>query len=231
MSRHAWIRTAGSAMVALCLGGIALTQEGATSYEMSTYLSLRPGDRWVYEDRQSGDSLVTVLLSEASFRESPAIERRESDGSTSLQRLDPERGLRTLLTRFSDGGEIEYERGLTVMPTVLEAGETHRSQARYVFRESGEKADVGAHYFEVHLEGVESVTIPMGRFADCLRVRTQAVRVDFSGSETSLELTEWYAPGMGAVKREGRFTRRDASGAVTLEGTIDLVLKEASVGE
>lgn len=131
--------------------------------------------------------------------------------------FDEEQGLVVEKDVLADG-VIEYERPVVLLPPALTQGELHTSQRRFVIRdrEGGEKRDVGAHYFEAELMRVESLE----SFGECLVVRRRQVRMDFSGSKETVDVTEWYAPGRGVVKALGERVLTSDDGAVLRRETI-----------
>ncbi|HBG05800.1 MAG TPA: hypothetical protein DDY22_09660 [Geobacter sp.] len=71
-----------------------------------------------------------------------------------------------------------------------------------------EKIDTHA---EVTVVGVESVTVEAGTFDNCVKVQTdgqQTMHFSSDGSQATadISLTEWYAPGLGVVKRNNSAT-------------------------
>lgn len=107
-----------------------------------------------------------------------------------------------------DGDTLDYERPVVLLPTHLAVGESHESQRRFVRRSNGAKKDVGSHNFQARILRIEDCP----GFDDCLVVSRSEVRMDFSGSQERVSLTEWYARGEGLVRAEGEREVRSADG-------------------
>ena len=131
--------------------------------------------------------------------------------------LDPDAGLLLRESALPDGGTLHYERPVVLLPVTMTIGELHTSQRRFVLRVDGEKRDVGAHYFEAELLGVEA----WEDYEDCLKIRRHMLRMDYSGTEYGEDVIEWYARGIGLVKAEGERFWRDAAGHKTRTERIE----------
>jgi hypothetical protein len=190
--------------------------------------------------------LPVVSGSSLSYRVSSANEVEEEDvarervgewmestlgGETSAVRFDPEDGY-LLRWRETREGRFEYERPAVLLPAVMEAGQVYESQRRFVWSVSGERKDVGAHYFEAELVGVEDVVTPAGTFADCLRVRRHETRMDYGQTTYVYDGIDWYAEGVGLVKRDGSHVWKDARGEATESRTtmLELVSHDSESG-
>lgn len=199
-----------SIWIALALGpplALALSQSpGETA--IAPYLSLEPERSWSYRGSEPTPSVTVSLEREGDWLV------HTTGARASVVRLDPEDGY-LLRARETEEGSFEYERPVVLLPPVLKRGEVHRSQRRFVRRVGGEKRDVGAHYFEAELIGIEAVTTPAGRFEKCLRVRRHETRMDFSGTAYVYDGVDWYAAGVGLVRSEGEHLWKDAEGSTT----------------
>ena len=131
--------------------------------------------------------------------------------------FDPDAGLLLRESALPDGGTLHYERPVVLLPVTMTIGELHTSQRRFVLRVDGEKRDVGAHYFEAELLGVEA----WEDYEDCLKIRRHMLRMDYSGTEYGEDVIEWYARGIGLVKAEGERFWRDAAGHKTRTERIE----------
>jgi hypothetical protein len=85
----------------------------------------------------------------------------------------------------------------------------------------GSKEDVGAHYVEAELLGVEDLSISGEVFPDCLRIRRHETRMDFSGGQAVYDATEWYAKGVGMVKAQGQRLEKDEHGEILSREVFD----------
>lgn len=131
--------------------------------------------------------------------------------------FDPEAGLLLHESATPDGATLHYERPVVLLPVTMTIGELHTSQRRFVLRVDGDKRDVGAHYFEAELLGVEA----WEDYEDCLKIRRHMLRMDYSGTEYGEDVIEWYARGIGLVKAEGERFWRDAEGNKTRTERIE----------
>ena len=85
----------------------------------------------------------------------------------------------------------------------------------------GTKNDVGAHYVEAELLGVEELSIAGEVFSDCVRIRRHETRMDFSGGQETYDATEWYAKGVGLVKVQGERLEKNDDGEILSNEVID----------
>lgn len=70
------------------------------------------------------------------------------------------------------------------------------------------------------VEGVETVSVPAGRFADALKiVSVETLRQAGKTRSAQQELVEWYARGVGLIKRETR-TRSEGGSATSVEELV-----------
>jgi hypothetical protein len=85
----------------------------------------------------------------------------------------------------------------------------------------GTKQDVGAHYVEAELLGIEDLSISGEVFTECLRIRRHETRMDFSGGQEVYDATEWYAKGIGLVKVQGEKLEKDDQGEILSKEAVD----------
>jgi hypothetical protein len=186
---------------------------------LEPYVPLTPA---TFAYRTSADEVLTVELLAVQIEGAPAAVRMGSDRRRRVESFDAEEGLlvhRVGLGRY--GGELVYERPLPILPARLTTGEIHSSQRRFARMRGGSKEDVGAHYVEAELLGVEDLSISGEVFPDCLRIRRHETRMDFSGGQAVYDATEWYAKGVGMVKAQGQRLEKDEHGEILSREVFD----------
>jgi hypothetical protein len=172
--------------------------------------------------RTSADEILTVELLAVEIGGAPAAVRMGSDRRRRVESFDAEEGLllhRLGLGRF--GGELVYERPLPILPARFKTGEIHSSQRRFARMRGGTKEDVGAHYVEAELLGVEELSISGEVFTECLRIRRHETRMDFNGGQEVYDATEWYGRGVGLVKVQGERLEKDDRGEILSKDAVD----------
>jgi hypothetical protein len=186
---------------------------------LEPYLPLTPA---ALAYRTSAEEVLTEELLAVQIEGAPAAVRMGSNRRRRVESFDPEEGLlvhRLGLGRM--GGELVYERPLPILPARLTTGEIHSSQRRFARMRGGSKEDVGAHYVEAELLGVEDLSISGEVFPDCLRIRRHETRMDFSGGQAVYDATEWYAKGVGMVKAQGQRLEKDEHGEILSREVFD----------
>ena len=189
---------------------------------LEPYLPLTPA---TFAYRTSADDVLTVEVLAVEIEGAPAAVRMGSDRRRRIESFDAEEGLRVHrlgLGRF--GGELVYERPLLILPAKLTAGEIHSSQRRFARMTGGTKQDVGAHYVEAELLGIEELSISGEVFTECLRIRRHETRMDFNGGQEVYDATEWYAKGLGLVKAQGQRLEKNDEGEVLSTEVVDFWL-------
>ncbi len=89
--------------------------------------------------------------------------------------------------------------------------------------------EVAMHYTIATV--VETVTVPAGRYTDCLRIEGRGtgnanVRNYLGNTRVEIETTDWYAPGVGLVRAE----RRERTDKAALDhGALVLELQETAL--
>jgi hypothetical protein len=144
-----------------------------------------------------------------------------SDRRRRIESYSAEEGLLVHRLGLGRSGEIVYERPLVLLPAKMRSGEVHSSQRRFARMRGGSKEDVGAHYVEAELLGLEELTIGSEVFADCVRIRRHETRMDFSGGQEVYDATEWYAKGVGLVKALGARLAKSEDGEILSNETVD----------
>ena len=188
---------------------------------LEPYLPLTPA---TFAYRTSADDVLTVELLAVQIEGAPGAVRMGSDRRRRIESFGAEE--RLLVHRLSIGrfGELVYERPLVILPARMTSGEIHSSQRRFARMAGGSKLDVGAHYAEAELLGVEELSIGPEIFSDCVRIRRHETRMDFSGRQETYDATEWYAKGVGLVKVQGERLEKNDDGEILSTEVIDFWL-------
>jgi len=188
---------------------------------LEPYLPLTPA---TFAYRTSADDVLTVELLAVQIEGAPAAVRMGSDRRRRIESFDAEEGLLVHRLGLGRSGELVYERPLVILPARMTPGEVHSSQRRFARTSGGAKNDVGAHYVEAELLGVEELSIAGEVFSDCVRIRRHETRMDFSGGQETYDATEWYAKGVGLVKVQGERLEKNDDGEILSTEVIDFWL-------
>ena len=185
---------------------------------LEAYLPLTPGT-FLY--RSPADDVLTVEVLAVEVDGAPAAVRMGSDRTRRIESFSAEEGLLVHRLGLGRSGELIYERALPILPARMTPGEVYSSQRRFARMRGGSKEDVGAHYVEAELLGIEEISISGEVFAECLRIRRHETRMDFSGGQEVYDATEWYAKGVGLVKVQGEKLEKDDQGEILSKETVD----------
>lgn len=185
---------------------------------LGPYLPLTPA---TFAYRTSTDEVLTVELLAVQIEGAPAAVRMASDRRRRIESFDAEEGLLVHRMGLGRSGELVYERPLSILPAKMEPGKIHSSQRRFARMNGGTPQDVGAHYAEAELLGIEDLSIADEVLSECLRIRRHETRMDFSGGQEVYDATEWYAKGIGLVKVVGERVTKDDQGEVLAKEAID----------
>lgn len=192
---------------------------------LEPYLPLTPA---TFAYRSPTDDVLTVEVLAVEVDGAPAAVRMGSDRRRRIESFDAEQGLLVHRLGLGRSGELIYERPLVILPARMKPGEVHQSQRRFARMSGGTKNDVGAHYVEAELLGVEELSIADEVFAECLRIRRHETRMDFSGGQEVYDATEWYAKGVGLVKVRGERLEKNDEGEILSNEVIDYWLVTSS---
>ena len=188
---------------------------------LEPYLPLTPA---TFAYRTSADDVLTVEILAVQIEGAPAAVRMGSDRRRRIESFDAEEGLLVHRLGLGRSGELVYERPLVILPARMTPGEVHSSQRRFARMSGGAKKDVGAHYVEAELLGVEELSIAGEVFSDCVRIRRHETRMDFSGGQETYDATEWYAKGVGLVKVQGERLEKNDDGEILSTEVLDFWL-------
>jgi hypothetical protein len=215
----------------------ALTCTAASAEECNAYYPLQANAQWVYEEGAAGtqatmrrtitvksvsttDGVTTAELAQAvSLPGQPdvtagtAITRAVCDSSGVKLSIDGSAGI---------GGETSgvIKAKLPGLPPAdeLKPGYSWRGDSEVETMDAGSRVVAqGARGSRV--ENVESVTVPAGTFPDALKIASVQTLTLKRGSDTRYarqQVLEWYARGVGLVKRETRVSQ-GSDAAVSIE--------------
>ncbi len=192
---------------------------------LEPYLPLTPA---TFAYRSPTDEVLTVEVLAVEVDGAPAAVRMGSDRRRRIESFSAEEGLLVHRLGLGRSGELVYERPLVIIPARMTPGEVYSSQRRFARMRGGSKEDVGAHYVEAELLGVEELTIADEVFAECLRIRRHETRMDFNGGQEVYDATEWYAKGVGLVKVRGERLEKTDDGEILSNEVIDYWLVTSS---
>ena len=230
--RTGWLAL-GAALAAGCGG------RGVASLEL---FPLEPGHRWTYRqvtDLEDGGhdvaTLVLRTLPGEDYENRPAFRRRSDDGVLYWLRRD-DSGIYRVATRHELQAEpVKDAAPRYVLKEPVAVGtEWQAPTVAYLLKRTqgyppelrNEGKPVAMRYAIEALK--ESVTVPAGRFENCVRVRgsgTLKLYADGTAGWRDLPLVtvEWYCPGPGLVKLE---RQEPAKSPFLIGGTLRMELQE-----
>jgi hypothetical protein len=185
---------------------------------LEPYVPLTPA---TFAYRTSADQVLTEELIAVQIEGAPAAVRLGSNRRRRVESFDAEEGYLVHRVVLGRSGELVYERPLSILPSKMTPGQMYSSQRRFARMAGGTKQDVGAHYVEAELLGIEDLSISGEVFTECLRIRRHETRMDFSGGQEVYDATEWYAKGIGLVKVQGEKLEKDDQGEILSKEAVD----------
>lgn len=221
--RRRWPRVC-SASLLLLLAAVRAAAESAPA-DCNAYFPLRPEARWVYEEGQKGSAAkMQRTITVKSVTTSDGVTNAELAQTVTLpgqpgvvagQATTRARCDASGVTLWIDGsagvdgqtsGVIKAK--LPGLPPAddLKPGFAWRGDSEVETMDAGSRV-IAQGTRGSRVEGVESVTVPAGTFPDALRVATVQTLTLRRGSDeryAKQQVLEWYARGVGLVKRETR---------------------------
>jgi hypothetical protein len=174
--------------------------------------------------RSPSDDVLTVEVLPVEIEGAPAMVRMGSDRRRRVESFHPEEGLLIHRLVLGRSGELVYERPLSILPARFETGKVHSSQRRFAKMLGGTKIDVGAHYAEAELLGIEDLNLGSEVHPECLRIRRHETRMDYGAGQEVYDATEWYARGIGLVKVQGERAEKTEEGEILSKEVFDYSL-------
>lgn len=199
---------------------LLVTALGSCADQSSNYYPLAPGFSWRYNielttmDGVEQQKYVVATDAPRVWQERRLPVRRTLDGTRVFYRND-DTGIYRVASQRRDASEptaLPEERQI-VLRKPLQPGTSWRGRtetitlARTGPPQRSEYEIAASMDMEYVIESVDaSVTVPAGRFDNCLRVSGQGQRRNYDAgnyigpTDISIDKTDWYAPGVGLVK-------------------------------
>lgn len=200
------------------------------TYRLKDYVLSGVGDEWQYKNLTPDglSPIVTKVSEQKDFGGRRVFKRDENNGDYRFQTLD-ENGLTVYQLFFVGERVIEYETPARLLPAQIKTGETYRSESKYKTFLKGELVERGTQTYAVTVErNLADADTPLGKFKNCLILRTVALRTDESGSQKGYELVEWHAKNVGAVRVTGELFWKNKAGETTRRFRINAELERAT---
>ncbi len=212
-------------ILAVCIS-ICLIQpllKAEDSYEISKYFPIGIGNEWRYtlsetgRGKPSGHIIHSVIRTKdlLNGKEVYLLERemdktRDRDRNPIFYYSLGEEGI-YLHKVAKDGGDIVFSQPAIAFPDNLQLNQGFKdSRAFVVYDTDGNIVDRGMATAEIKFQGFEDVTVPAGRFEDCLVIFSF---LKIKGSSMVVITTTWLAQGVGKVKENEEIT--EYGGAVS----------------
>lgn len=228
---------------ALAAGAVSIAGCAPPDPPSAELFPLEPGHRWTFnqtteleDGRVDSSWLVLSTLDEEEYEGATAYRRRSEDGVDYWFRREASGIYRVASKHDLDEGIARDPTPRYVLKEPLAVGTEWQSGtiAYLLERRQGFPPEIRhdegkAVTMRYAIEALkETVSVPAGRFDDCLKVRGQAavrLYVDGSSGWRDLPLTtlEWYCPGPGLVRLE---RTEPARTALLTGGTLTLELHE-----
>lgn len=217
----------------LLLAAAAIAPRTASAEECNAFFPMKQGAQWVFEEGAVGsNNMMRRTITVSSVNESDGVTTAELRQQVALPgRPDVTAGTATTKARCDSSGvtlSIDGSAGdasgvikakLPGLPPAsdMKPGFSWRGDTEIETMDGGTRVVAqGARGSRV--EGIESVTVPAGTFADALKVATVQTLTLHRGKDTRYarqQVLEWYVRGVGLVKRETRTSQgSDAAGSV-----------------
>ncbi|MBI5373975.1 MAG: hypothetical protein HZA77_00960 [Candidatus Schekmanbacteria bacterium] len=180
-----------------------------TIYNMSSYFSILQGNRWTYFNKSDrGEKEVSYKIEGSEIFHGVEVPKKvqvDNEEEYFCTLVDPVYGVRDYKHHLGMAPNyLIYTPPTLVIPAKMRAGDIHYNTC-HLFRHNsdGSMQDEGEFYDITVFDGVENVTVPAGKFDDCLKVTLTRDDV-FSEIVINVVLTEWLAKGIGIVKSDAR---------------------------
>lgn len=178
-------------------------------YNISSYFPISQGSKWIYSHR-SGENTnkVTYLIDGTeNFNglEVPKKVQVDNPEEYFCTYVDPVFGVRDFKHHLGmNPGYLIYTPPTNIIPAKMDVGNIHYNTC-HLFRHDndGTITDEGEFYDTTIFEAVENVSVPAGKFDNCLKITL--IRDDvFSDIVVNVKITEWLAKGVGIVKSHAK---------------------------
>lgn len=222
--------------LAAAAAAVVAAPRPAAAEECNAFFPLKQGAQWVFEEGAVGSKdMMRRTITVKSMTESDGVTTAELQQQVALPgRPDVTAGTATTRARCDASGvslSIDGSAGvagetagvikakLPGLPPAsdMKPGFSWRGDTEIETMDAGTRV-VAQGARGSRIEGVESVTVPAGTFADALKVATVQTLTLHRGQDTRYarqQVLEWYVRGVGLVKRETRTSQgSDAAGSV-----------------
>lgn len=178
-------------------------------FNIHLYFPISNGNKWTYSHKvgENVKEVTYVIEGSENFNGLEVPKKIQADNPEEYfcTNVDPVLGVRDFKHHLGmDSSYLIYSPPTNVIPAKMNIGDIHYNTS-HLFRhnEDGSIRDEGSFYDTTILEALEEVSVPAGKFSDCLRVTL--IRDDvFSDLVVNVILTEWLAKGIGIVKSNAK---------------------------
>jgi hypothetical protein len=172
----------------------------------STLIYRHSGDTTPWDDKTEVSDTADWKGSEAYLTKGSPDQKGETSENTIIR--TGSKVLRAHKQEFKAGvaqGTVDYEPGFLRFDSAwTKVAEGHAEQVSYKRIEKTAAGSVIAEDNREHTFTVEklheSVTVPAGKFDDCMRVRRERIRGNAANSSDDDDKVFWFCPGIGKVK-------------------------------
>lgn len=167
------------------------------------YYPLNVGRSWTYVDSISGEQF-TLRVTEHTAHGATPVARVKDLSKPNTYDLVTLAGPLKLVFRNDENGALDW----SAEPVPFSQGDTVTLGDKYSATPSSYTNPVtGGHFnWSVTVKKVEDVTVPAGTFQGCIRM--DVTTLDTASGAQVANFKMWIAPGVGLVRRTGRFISR-----------------------
>lgn len=196
--------------------------EHAEAYRLAEYRPLHQDDAWSYHHVSDSEDENTVNQSVTGVEAGDIMEfiRLQVAENGNYQLLTNTDGI-VLYESFTAGDAgwtaFAYEPPYVLFPAEMTAGISYTSEPAEVTRTlpEGNAALIATMARESVLEGVEEVTVPAGKFEDCLRILHRMTITFANGGVKTCDEYNYLAKRVGLVKGRSHCTMTPVEGEVS----------------
>ena len=178
-------------------------------YDISQYFPMDVGNKWVYwtysargEEASGEGTRVSSIESKETLngRDVYLFKMYQEAGSIFYYSLD-KRGI--YLDKISEEDEyVIFSPPVLLFPNNLKFNQKLKlSSSAKVYNSNGKLIDKGTIKGEVIAKDIEDITVPAGRFEDCLRIYS-LLNYKLKRTLTVMTNTTWFAQNVGKIKEK-----------------------------
>jgi len=170
------------------------------SIDIRGYYPLNVGRTWSYTDSIAGKDIVLKVAEHTSHGGTPVAKVVDETEAGTYDLVTTSGALKLVLRQDSNGtldwsaDPVPFSQG----PTVQLGDQYQATPTSYTNPVTG-----GNFQWTVRIRKIEDVTVPAGSFSGCLRIDVKTVDTASGAGVANFKM--WFAPGVGLVKRAGRF--------------------------